>query len=380
MQITTDSSTVLDAIPLVDLQSQYRAVRSEVLDAISAALDGMRLTLGPNVLAFEREFADYCRVAECIGVGNGTDALVLALRAIDVGPGDEVIIPAHTFIATAEAVSLVGARPIVIDVEPASRCLDPSLIEAAITPRTRAVIVVHMHGQMADMDAIGAITQRRGLMLIEDAAQAHGAELRGRKAGSAGDIGCFSFYCSKNLGAYGEAGAVTTNSASIAKRLRQLRSHGESDHYEHACVGTNSRLDEIQAAILRIKLRRLDEWNSARRQNADRLRSLLAGSQIDLPVEVPGRKHIYHHFAVLTDQRATLRERLAARRISTGIHYPLPIHLQPPYRELGMKLGDLPVAEGITQRVLSLPMYAELTDQQIERIAEAVGAASGHSR
>lgn len=372
MQAKTNTSVALETIPLVDLQTQYRAIRSEVLAAISDALDAMRLTLGPNVAAFESEFADYCHVSECIGVANGTDALTLALRSIDVGPGDEVIVPAHTFIATAEAVSLVGARPVVIDVDPGSRCMDPELLEPAITPKTRAVIAVHMHGQMADIDAISAIAKRHRLAVIEDAAQAHGAELRGRRAGSCGDLGCFSFYCSKNLGAYGEAGAITTNDQGVARTLRQLRSHGESDHYEHVRLGTNSRIDEIQAAILRVKLRRLDEWNAARRDNAATLSAQLADVPVQLPAEAPGRTHIYHHFAVLSSQRDALKTELAARRISTGIHYPLPIHLQPPYRDLGLHAGDRPAAERITQRVLSLPMYPELTKEQMERIAEAV--------
>jgi dTDP-4-amino-4,6-dideoxygalactose transaminase len=373
VQATSNTAGAVAPIPLVDLQAQYAPIRSEVLTAISTVLDGMRLTLGPNVSAFEQEFADYCGVANCVGVGNGTDALVLALRCLEIGPGDEVVIPAHTFIATAEAVSLVGAKPTVVDVDPASRCLDSSLLEAAITSRTRAVIGVHMHGQTGDFDGFSAVAKRRGIYTIEDAAQAHGAELRGRRAGNLGDIACFSFYCSKNLGAYGEAGAITTNDDGLAGRLRQLRSHGETEHYEHARLGTNSRLDEIQAAILRIKLRRLDEWNAQRRANADRLARLLAGLPLEVPVEQPGRKHVYHHFAVLASDREVLRQGLKQRGIGTGIHYPLPIHLQTPYRGLGLTRGDLPASEHITDHVLSLPMYAELTDEQILRIADSVG-------
>jgi dTDP-4-amino-4,6-dideoxygalactose transaminase len=372
VQATSNATGASAPIPLVDLQSQYRSIRSDVLAAISDALDSMRLTLGPNVAAFEEEFAAYCGAAYCVGVGNGTDALILALRCLEIGPGDEVLVPGHTFIATAEAVSLTGATPIVVDVEQTSRCLDPRLIEQALTPRTRAVIAVHMHGQTADMDAIGAIAKRNGLCTIEDAAQAHGAELHGSRAGGLADLGCFSFYCSKNLGAYGEAGALTTNDAVLAERLRQLRSHGESDHYEHARLGTNSRLDEIQAAILRIKLRRLEEWNAMRRVNAERLSRLLSGLPIELPTEVDDRKHVYHHYAVLAPDRNGLRNRLRERGIATGVHYPLPIHLQPPYRTLGLRRGDLPVSEGITDRVLSLPMYAELSSEQLERIAGAV--------
>lgn len=369
-----------ESIPLVDLSAQYRQIRGEVLSAISDVLDGMRLTLGPNVTAFEEEFADYCGAGSCVGVGSGTEALVLALRAAEVGPGDEVIVPAHTFIATAEAVSFAGARPVIVDVEPVSRCLDPDLVERAITPSTRAIIPVHMHGQMADLDAILPIARRHGLVVIEDAAQAHGAELRGRRAGSIGDLGCFSFYCSKNLGAYGEAGAVLTSNDELAARLRLLRNHGDAGRYEHVCLGTNSRLDEIQAAILRVKLRRLDEWNAARRAHAARLAALLDGLMAELPQEAAGRKHVFHHFAILADGRDRLRQDLAEAGVGCGIHYPLPLHLQPPYRELGYRAGDCPVAERITARTLSLPMYAELSESQLARIAEALHSVPCGSR
>lgn len=361
-------------IPLVDLQAQYRTIRSEVLAAIADALDRMRLTLGPNVSAFEAEFAEYCHTAHCVGVGSGTDALILALRAVEIGHGDEVIVPAHTFIATAEAVSLVGAQPVVVDVEPVSRCLDPVALTQAITPRTRAVIPVHIHGQMADLDSILAIARRHNLVVIEDAAQAHGAELGGRRAGSIGDLGCFSFYCSKNLGAYGEAGAVVTNDEALARRLRLLRAHGDAGQYQHVSLGTNSRLDELQAAVLCVKLKRLDEWNTVRRANAVRLSTLLDGSGVELPVAAQNRLHVYHHFAVLAADRDGLRRSLAERGVMTGIHYPQPIHLQPPYRYLDLSHGDLPVSERVTEHVLSLPMYPELTESQLERIAEAVHA------
>jgi dTDP-4-amino-4,6-dideoxygalactose transaminase len=363
---------VTDSIPLVDLKLQYQGIRSEILSAIDAVLTGMRLTLGPQLDAFEAEFADYCGTTHCIGVGSGTEALWLALRACGVGPGDKVIIPAHTFIATAEAVSLAGATPVIVDVEPVSRCLDPSLIEQAITPRTRAVIPVHMHGQMADLDAVLSVARRHSLYVVEDAAQAHGAELRGRRAGSIGHLGCFSFYCSKNLGAYGEAGAITTNDEELASRLRLLRNHGDSSRYEHVSLGTNSRLDEIQAAILRIKLKHLDAWNAARRARAELLSGRLSDLQLELPLEAPGRRHIYHHYALLAPARAQLQSELAKDGIMTGIHYPRPIHLQPPYRDLGIEPGSMPVAERITQQILSLPMYPELSDEQLERIDLAV--------
>ena len=361
------------SIPLVDLGAQYAQIRGDVLSAISDALDSMRLTLGPNVAAFETEFANYCGAGACVGVGSGTEALLLALRAAEIGPGDEVIVPAHTFIATAEAVSLAGARPVIVDVEPLSRCMDPELIELAISPRTRAIIPVHMHGQMADLDAIVPLARRHGLTVIEDAAQAHGAELCGRRAGSIGDLGCFSFYCSKNLGAYGEAGAVVTSDERLAARLRLLRNHGDAGRYQHVCLGMNSRLDELQAAILRVKLRHLDEWNDARRAHAARLTALLANAPFELPREAEGRRHVYHHFAILADERDELREILDRAGIGTGIHYPLPVHLQPPYLELGYRAGDCPVAEQITARILSLPMYAELSEAQLERIAAVLG-------
>ena len=362
-------------IPLVDLQAQYATIRPRILAALSDALEGMHLTLGPNVRAFEEEFAAYCGARFCIGTGSGTDALVLALWAAGIGPGDEVIVPAHTFIATAEAVSITGARPVIVDVDPVSRCLDPAKLHAAIDERTRAVIPVHMHGQMADLNAILPIARRHGLLVIEDAAQAHGAELGGRRAGSIGDIGCFSFYCSKNLGAYGEAGAVTTSDEDLAERLRLLRDHGQAGRYQHVSFGTNSRLDELQAAILRVKLSYLDEWNAARRHRAAQLRDLLAGSQLELPSEAPGRRHVYHHYAVLAHDRDRLQAALTESGIGSAIHYPTPLHLQPPYQCLGYHEGDFPVAERIAASVLSLPMYAELTDQQIERIATAVQAA-----
>jgi dTDP-4-amino-4,6-dideoxygalactose transaminase len=246
------------------------------------------------------------------------------------------------------------------------------MVEAAITARTQAIIAVHIHGQMADLDAILPIARKHDLVLIEDAAQAHGADLRGRRAGSIGDLGCFSFYCSKNLGAYGEAGALTTNDDSYAERLRLIRSHGDAGRYEHVCLGTNGRMDEVQAAVLRVKLRRLNDWNEARRAHAARLSVLLAGLGLELPIEAAGRKHVYHHYAVLVEDRDMVRQVLAAEGIGTGIHYPEPLHLQPPYLDLGYRPGDLPVSERITSRVLSLPMYAELSDAQIERIAKSV--------
>lgn len=359
-------------IPLVDLRAQYREIRREVLASIEEVLEGMHLTLGPNVAAFEEEFARYCGAAHCIGVGSGTEALTLALQAAGVAAGDEVIVPAHTFIATAEAVSLLGAWPVIVDVEPRSRCLDPQLLEPAIGPRTRAIIAVHMHGQMADLDAMLPIARAHGLALIEDAAQAHGAELRGRRAGSIGDLGCFSFYCSKNLGAYGEAGAITTNDAERAARLRLLRNHGDAGRYQHVALGTNSRLDEIQAAILRVKLRHLDRWNAARRGHAARLGELIRTLPLEEPEEAPGRLHVFHHFALLVAERDRLRQRLADCGVMTGIHYPLPLHLQPPYHGLGYRVGELPVAERIASRVLSLPMYGELSEAQIERIGDEV--------
>ena len=360
-------------IPLVDLHAQYDGLREEILAAIASVLDSMQLFLGPNQRAFEEEFARYCDCTDAIGVSNGTDAIELTLRALGVGAGDEVITQPNSFIATAEAISAVGATPVFVDVDPVTSTLDPRLLEAAITPRTKAVIPVHLYGYPADMPAILAIARAHQLYVIEDACQAHGARLGGQRIGSFGDAACFSFYFSKNLGAYGEGGAVTTRDPALAERVRLYRDHGSRVRYRHEVVGRNARLDEIQAAILRVKLRHLDDWNAQRRRNARLLSAALAGMGVELPQPGgEGVEEVFHLYVVRHPERDRLKEHLAARGIGTGIHYPLPIHLQPAYAVLGHQPGAFPVTERLAGEILSLPLYAELSEAQIARIAEAV--------
>ncbi|MGH2586140.1 MAG: DegT/DnrJ/EryC1/StrS family aminotransferase [Dehalococcoidia bacterium] len=367
------------AIPLVDLVAQYEALKPELDNAILGALDGMQLYLGRNTRAFEDEFARYCGVRECIGVGSGTDALHIALRALGVGPGDEVVAPAHTFFATAEAVALTGATPAFVDVDPVTRCLNAETVAPAIGERTRAVIAVHMHGQVAEMAGLRDLTRRHGLALIEDAAQAHGAEYAGRRAGALADIACFSFYFSKNLGAYGEAGAITTNDAALAERLRIIRDHGSRERYRHELIGLNGRLDEIQAAVLRVKLPHLDAWNERRRLLARRYDDALQDTPIELPAAVEPSRHVYHHYAVLAPRRDELAACLREQGIGTGIHYPVPCHRQPAMTQEGAphsprQADVLRTAEHIAAHVLSLPMYPEMTEAQVEEVAAVVRA------
>jgi dTDP-4-amino-4,6-dideoxygalactose transaminase len=359
-------------IPLVDLRAQFLPIRGEIMQAIEEVLESMHLFLGPNVEAFEREFAAYCGAGACVGVANGTDALHLALRAAGVGAGAEVITVAHTFFATTEAIVMAGARPVYVDIDPTTYLMDVSQIESRISPRTRAIMPVHLYGQMADMGPIMDIAERNHLVVIEDAAQAHGAEYRGRRAGSIGHLGCFSFYFSKNLGAYGESGAVVTSDPELERRLRLLRDHGSQTRYHHDVYGFNSRLDEIQAAVLRIKLQHLDTWNRARREHAAEYGRLLSKTGLRLPEVAPDRTHIYYVYVVRSRERDRLRQLLSERDIGTGIHFPVPIHLQEATRELGYRAGDLPNTEVAAQEVLSLPMYAELTAEQIDYVASTV--------
>ncbi|CAA9216038.1 MAG: Aminotransferase, DegT/DnrJ/EryC1/StrS family, partial [uncultured Chloroflexia bacterium] len=298
-------------VPFVDLKAQYRTIKDEVLAELSQVLDSMELMLGPNVRAFEAEFADYCRARHAIGVANGTDALYLALRACGVGAGDEVVTVSHSFIATAEAIVQAGAMPVYVDVDPETYTLDPAQLELAISPLTRAIIPVHLYGQMADMDPIMEVARRHGVAVIEDACQAHGAEYKGRRAGSIGDAAAFSFYMGKNLGAYGDAGAVTTNSHAIAECVRTLRDHGSTRKYHHSEMGVNSRLDELQAAFLRIKLQYLDEWNEQRRRHAQAYGSLLADLPVQLPLERLEGGHVYHLYVIQTDDRNRVRATLS---------------------------------------------------------------------
>jgi len=360
-------------VPFLDLKAQYESIRSEVGAAMQAVLDKTAFAGGPFVEQFEKEFAAFCQVEHAVGVGNGTDALWLALLGSGVGAGDEVITAANTFIATAEAISLCGATPVFVDVDEKTYNIDPARIEKALTPRAKAIIPVHLYGQMADMDPILEIARRRNLTVIEDASQAHGAEYKGRRAGSIGRAGCFSFYPGKNLGAYGEAGAVVTNDGALAARMRMFRDHGQAKKYYHSIVGWNARMDGIQGAVLSVKLKRLAQWNEARRQHAALYDSLL--SSIDglrPPAVAPYGKHVYHIYALRAPRRDDLMKALDEQDIHCGIHYPVPLHLQDAYSSLGYRKGDFPVSERVAAEQVSLPMYAELTREQITATADAI--------
>lgn len=367
--------TVRTTIPFVDLAAQYHSIAGEIDAAIRQVLLSNQFVLGEAVERFENNFAAYIGTPHAVGVGNGLDALRLSLLALGIGEGHEVILPANTFIATALAVTAVGARPVLVDCDEETYNLDPSLIETALTPRTKAIIAVHLTGEPADIDRIGAIARKHKLHLVEDAAQAHGAKYKDRRCGSFGEVGCFSFYPGKNLGAYGDGGMVTTGDANLAERIRQLRNYGERSKYDHTVKGVNSRLDALQAAVLDVKLRHLEEWNRARRTHASRYRELLKGvgdcefQRVPAGIEI---EHVYHLFVATTNSRDELREHLAAFGIQTGIHYPKPIHLQEAYRDLGYRAGDFPRAERLARRSLSLPMYAELTSGQVEQLSAQI--------
>jgi dTDP-4-amino-4,6-dideoxygalactose transaminase len=368
-------TVITQDIPLVDLKAQYATIRDEVRTAIDEVLESMQLTIGPNVRAFDKEWAEYCGTAHAIGVGSGTDALQLAIRACGVSSGDEVITVSHTFFATVEAIVYANARPILVDVDERSMLMDIGSVASRITPRTKAIVPVHLYGRTVDLKPLRQLAQDRGITIIEDAAQAHGALLDdGKRAGTGGRANCFSFYCSKNLGAYGEAGSITTNDEKLAEDLRALREHGQSTRYYHPIVGYNARLDEIQAAILRIKLRRLDEWNARRQAIAARYNELLSGEEIITPEIPSGGRHVFYCYAIRVPggRRDALRAFLTERGIGTQIHYPVPIHMQEAAQFLGYRKGDLPVTEKVSGEVLSLPMYAELTDSQIDRVAANV--------
>jgi dTDP-4-amino-4,6-dideoxygalactose transaminase len=362
------------AIPMVDLKAQYARIRGDVDAAMARVLDTTAFIKGEDCGAFEKEFAAYCGAAHAVGVANGTDALILALRAYGVGPGDEVVTVANTFIATGEAILLNGARPVFVDVDPATFTMDPARLEKAITPRTKVILPVHLYGHPADMDAIVAIAERHGLPVLEDAAQAHGAEIRGRRAGTLGHAACFSFYPGKNLGAYGDAGAVVSNDGDFAARLRQIANHGGgANKYDNVVLGTNSRLDTLQAAVLRVKLRQLDGWNGERRERADAYTRALAGIPgLTLPTERPGARSAWHLYTVRVAERDTLQARLKDRGIATAVHYPRPIHLQPAMSPAGGRPGDLPVSEQLSREVLCLPLYPELPLEAIDRVAAEV--------
>ena len=359
-------------IPLVDLQAQYHQIKTEVLMAIENVLEGMQLFLGPEQEAFENEFAAYCGSQYGVGVSNGTDALALALRACNVGLGDEVITVAHTFIATVEAIVQVGATPVFVDVDPQTCTMDWHQLEQVLTERTRAIIPVHLYGHPAEMQPILAFAEAHKLWVIEDASQAHGATYQGKRVGGLGDIGCFSFYCSKNLGAYGEAGICVTQNAELAERLRLLRDHGSRIRYQHDMLGVNARMDEIQAAILRIKLKYLDQWNAARQAHAHTYTQQLQDVVVAVPVVRAESTHVYHLYTVQVQHRDQFRQKLQQAGIATGIHYPVPLHLQPACAHFGYKQGMFPVTEAIAEHIVSLPMYAELTDEQLHRVIQTI--------
>lgn len=362
------------AVPLADLKAQYRSIKPEIDAAIAAVLDSGYFALGPAVESFERDFAGYCDTAHAVGVNTGTSALHVALLAVGVKPGDEVITVPFTFVATVAAIEYAGARPVLVDVDSDYFTMDPAALERAITPRTKAIVPVHLFGQPADMDAILDIARRHGLAVIEDACQAHGADYHGRRVGSLGDIGCFSFYPGKNLGAYGEGGAAVTNNPAHADAMRLLRSWGEKVRYEHRIKAFNYRMDGIQGAILGVKLRHLEQWTDTRRRHAEAYRQLLAGTAIRTPAERVDARHVYSLFTVRVQNRDAWRRYLGERQIQTAVHYPIPVHLQPAYRDLGYGAGDFPVAERLAQEVLSLPLFPEMTQAQIETVANAMVA------
>ena len=360
-------------VPFLDLKAQYESIRPEIAEAIQQVLDKTAFAGGPFVAQFEKEFAAFCGTQFAAGVGSGTDALWLALLALGVGPGDEVVTVPDTFIATAEAISYCGAKPVFIDVEPVTYNMDPAKLEAAITKKTKAVIPVHLFGQMADMDPILAIARKHKLFVVEDASQAHGAEYKGRKAGSMGDLGCFSFYPGKNLGAYGEGGAVVTSNPEFDRKVRMLRDHGQEKKYYHGMIGWNARMDGIQGAVLSVKLKYLPAWNEARRRNAKLYSEKLGKTDgVIIPTESPKNKHVYHIYAIRVQNRDSLIAALAGKDIHCGIHYPIPLHLQEAYSSMGLRKGSFPVAEKVASEFLSLPMYAELTGEQIDCVTSEI--------
>ncbi len=360
-------------VPFVDLVAQHESIADEIDQAFHEVAASAEYILGARVQRFEEEFAQFVGAEHAVGVGNGLDALRLGLLALEIGPGDEVVVPANTYIATALAVSEVGANVVLAECDPRTYNVDPSAVEAAVTPRTRALLPVHFTGQAAEMRPLLELADRNGLVVLEDAAQAHGTRYDGQACGSIGRLACFSFYPSKNLGAYGDGGMVTTSDPIVVERTRRLRNYGERAKYDHVVKGVNSRLDGLQAAFLTVKLRHLPDWNAKRLSHADEYAARLDGvGDLVLQERVEASTHIYHLFIVETDERDALREHLAERGIQTGIHYPIPIHLQEAYRDLGLGPGAFPHAERLAQRSLSLPMYPELTSQQVGTVTGAV--------
>lgn len=359
-------------IPFVDLRAQYRCIKKEVDEAVLRVLESSQFILGDEVKAFEQEFTAYCGAQHGIAVNSGTSALHLALLAAGTGPGDEVITVPFTFVATVAAIGYTGARPVFVDIDPESYTMDVTQVEQKITERTKAIIPVHLYGQSADLDPVLALARRHDLVVIEDAAQAHGAEYRGRRVGGIAHLGCFSFYPGKNLGAFGEGGMVVTNDPAYAKRIRSLRDWGQEQKYHHKYRGYNYRMDGIQGAILRVKLRHLEAWTEARRSLAERYNALLACAGIHTPVARSYGRHVYHIYAVRIPHRDAIQQRLRQQEIHTGIHYPIPVHLQEAYSDLGYTTGDFPRSERIATEVLSLPMFAELTPGQQDQVVNAL--------
>lgn len=365
-------------VPYLDLKGQYRSIKGEIDAAIDKVLDSCQFVLGPEVSEFEKDFAAYCGTSECIALNSGTSALHLALIAAGVGAGDEVITTPFTFVASVAAILYAGARPVLVDIDPLSFTLDPSKIEAAITPRAKAILPVHLYGQPADMDPIMEIARRRNLVVIEDAAQAHGARYKGQPIGSIGHMACFSFYPGKNLGAYGEGGAVTTNNSEYARSVRMLRDWGQDRKYHHVLRGYNYRMEGFQGAVLGVKLRHLEKWTEARRNLVQHYNQLLSDCELERPTELSGVRHVYHVYTVRSKERDRLQKALAEEGIQTGIHYPVPVHLQPAYADLSYGPGAFPEAEAAARQVLSLPLYPELPLQALSQVADAVKKVVGN--
>jgi dTDP-4-amino-4,6-dideoxygalactose transaminase len=360
-------------VPLADLRAQYDSIADEVTAAIRNVLERTDFILGSDVTAFEAEYAGYCETAHAVGIDSGLSALELGMRALGIGPGDEVLTPANSFIASSSAISFTGATPVWYDVDPATYNIDLASAAAMITPRTKALMVVHLYGQTPDMDAVQEFAREHGLPIVEDACQAHGARWKGKRAGGFGAFAAFSFYPGKNLGAYGDAGALTTDDAALAERVRMMRNYGQSQKYHHVTLAWNRRIDTMQAAILRVKLRRLDAWNGRRREIAARYDAALAGTGLVLPVTLPGAEHVYHQYVVqVPEGRKRFQDFLAERGVGSGLHYPIPIHLQECYADRGVGPGAYPVTEAAADRIVSLPMAAELTDAQIDHAIEAI--------
>lgn len=359
-------------IPFLDLKRQYGSIKGEIDKAVSEVIESQRFVLGPKLEEFEKAFAGYCGTKFSAGVNSGTSALHLALLALGIKPGDEVITCPNSFFATAEAITAAGAKPVFADISPESFCMDPESLRKNVSGKTRAIIPVQLYGQCTDMAPIMEIAEERGINVIEDACQAHGATYKGKKAGSIGTIGCFSFYPGKNLGAYGEGGMCVTNDAALNEKLRLLRSHGEKPKHTHHVAGFNFRLEELQAAILSVKLKHLDEWNDGRRENAKLYNESVENDAVKKPEEMDYGRHVYHIYAVRSARRDALADYLKSKGISTAIHYPTPIHLQPAYSWLGYKPGSVPNCEKAANEILSLPMFAELTEEEVRDVSDAI--------